>query len=138
MDSRMTDAESPAHQSSVGLASMGRATSSVTWPIGFPPAIGGRRPGSGTVARIRSSGGAPARSAMARSRMSDLLGAVFPVANQPQVSHARPDIQFFEDAIVARIREDLRDLAFGVVGIAEHDRSRGARLRAGRADLAVA
>src|SRR5580704_6686513 len=59
------------------------------------------------------------------------------VAQASQVGCSGPYVQIFEQAVVARLRFELRHAALGIVDVSEDDGLGGTSLSAGRGDLAV-
>src|ERR1700683_4706639 len=59
------------------------------------------------------------------------------IAQAAQIGGARTHVQVFQQAVIARLRFELRHAALGIVDIAENDGLRGTRLSAGWGDFAV-
>src|SRR5580698_1258140 len=59
------------------------------------------------------------------------------IAQASQIGGSGPYVQVFQQAVVARLRFELRHAALGIVDVAENDGLRGTRLGASRRDFAV-
>src|SRR5262250_1972383 len=94
------EAARASHHKPLGRASIGAHTSCVTWAIDLSPSI----KGGGSVSTA--------------SAMLFFLALPVSVANHREISHGRPDIQFFENPVTTGALHHLAHAAARIIQVA--------------------